>query len=444
MAGAAATKDMKSYGSAPGKWSAFARELLATRKRPLLGSVDPSKFEEKAREKLKDYPDSFNFVFGYAGTGETYRANRNEFARWQIVPRMLRDVTHRDLSTTLFGVTYATPLLIAPIGCQTVMHADAECATARAAGALGIPLVLSGAASRSLEQVAEANGPGSHRWFQLYWPLNEDITLSLLSRTKQSGYSALVITVDTMAIGWRYLDLDSGYLPFAHGLGIQIALSDPKFMELHGAGAAPHTDESEILPFPYDPAEIDKLVASGDAHIKEMMRLAAAWGSEAVNGTFRTWQDVRFLRKHWEGPLVVKGILSPEDAEIAIDEGIDGIIVSNHGGRQIDGSISSLYALERIMQSPIVKSAQASNKFAVLMDGGIRSGADMLRAIALGAQAVLLGRTYAYGLAIAGQEGVEAVIKTILAEFELSLGLAGHKSVADICGKAGEVTIKVG
>ncbi|RPD56619.1 FMN-dependent alpha-hydroxy acid dehydrogenase [Lentinus tigrinus ALCF2SS1-7] len=429
----------KSYGSAPGKWSAYMRDLFRTRQPPPLGSVDPDKIEAAAREKLKDSPGSFNFVFGYAGTGETYRANRRAFTKWQIVPRMLRDATHRNLETTIFGVTHPSPLIIAPIGCQALVHADGELATARAANALGIPMILSGAASQSLESVAQANANGT-RWFQLYWPLNNDITLSMLGRAKSQGYKALVVTVDTMAIGWRPHDIDSSFLPFIHSVGIQVALSDPAFMKT--LGLEPHT-EKDFPAFPYNPKEYDRLVKEGDEKTKQLMHLAMAWGKEAVNGVFRTWEDVRFLRQHWEGPLIVKGIMTAEDAETAIDEGVDGIIVSNHGGRQIDGSISALFALERIMQSSKVKEAQASGKFTILFDSGVRSGSDMFRAIALGAQGVLLGRSYIYGLALAGQAGVESVIKTILADFELTLGLAGHKTIADIHGKAGEVTIKV-
>nr|VWO95551.1 Thioredoxin reductase (EC [Ganoderma boninense] len=341
--------------------------------------------------------------------------------------------------TTLFGVTYPSPLLIAPIGAQSCFHPDAELATARAAGSLKIPLIVSGACSRSLEAIADANGPNSGRWFQIYWPRSDVYALSLLRRAKASGYGVLVITVDTMSIGWRPADLDGAFLPFAHGVGIQVGLSDPEFMKAQGK--EPHT-EADAPQFPYDAAKVRELYAQGDKLTRERVELAAAWGKEVVNGTFRTWEDVRFLRKNWEGPVVVKGLLAAQDIEIAIDEGIDGVIVSNHGGRQVDGSISSLVALERIMKSQKVKEAQASGKLTILFDSGIRTGSDIFRALALGAQGVLLGRPYAYGLAIAGQAGVEAAIKNILAEFEVTLGLSGYKSVADIQGKADEVLIR--
>ncbi|OSC98028.1 FMN-dependent alpha-hydroxy acid dehydrogenase [Trametes coccinea BRFM310] len=443
MAAAQATSDPadapKSYGSAPGRWSGYMRELFASRRPPPLGSVDPDKIEAAAREKLKDSPGSFTFVFGNAGSGETYRNNRAAFGKWQIVPRMLRDVTHRTIETTLFGVTHPSPLIIAPLGVQGILHADGELATARAAAKLEIPMVLSGASSRSMEAVAKANESGT-RWFQLYWPINDEITLSLLSRAKNNGYSALVVTLDTMAIGWRPYDIDSSFLPFLHSVGNQVALSDPAFMKAQGLEPNAADDLTE---FPYDPAKVDELNAKGDEKTRRSVTLAAAWGQQAVNGMFRSWEHLKFLRQNWEGPLILKGILSPEDAELAIDNAADGIIVSNHGGRQVDGSISSLLALERIMQSPKVKAAQASGKLTVLFDSGIRSGADMFRAIALGAQGILLGRTYAYALAIAGQEGVEAYIKTILADFELTLGLSGFRNISEIHGKAGEVMIKV-
>ncbi|TBU22369.1 oxidoreductase [Dichomitus squalens] len=436
---AADSTQEKSYGAAAGRWSGYVRELFTNPNGPPLGSVDPDKIEQAAREKLKDSPGAWGFLFGNAGSGSTFRANRDAFARWQIVPRMLRDVTQRNIEVTLFGTKYPSPLIVAPIGCQACFHPDAELATARAAGALGVPLVLSGAASRSLESVAAANGPHAPRWFQLYWPRNDAFTVSLLARAKASGYSALVVTVDTMAIGWRPADLDHAFLPFAHGVGIQVALSDPAFMAAQGR--APHGD-AEVPAFPYDPARVRALYEAGDARTREMVELAAAWGRESVNGTFRTWEDVRFLRRNWEGPLIVKGILAPQDVEIAIDEGIDGVIVSNHGGRQIDGSISSLVALERIMKSQKVRGAQAGGQLTVLFDSGIRTGSDIFRALALGAQGILLGRPWAYGLTVAGQAGVEAVIKSILADFELTLGLAGHRTVADIQGKADEVLVR--
>ncbi|KAM5540799.1 hypothetical protein V8D89_005443 [Ganoderma adspersum] len=433
------SQDQRSYGASIGHWSGYVRELFSNPNGPPLGSVEPDKIEEAAREKLKDSPGAWGFLFGNAGTGETHRANRNAFARWQIVPRMLRDVTHRNIETTLFGITYPSPLLIAPIGAQSCFHPDAELATARAAGALNVPLVVSGASSRSLEAIAEANGPNSGRWFQIYWPRSDVYALSLLTRAKAGGYSALVVTVDTMSIGWRPADLDRAFLPFVHGVGIQIGLSDPAFMAAQGKEPHPEADAPR---FPYDAAKVRELYAQGDKLTRERVDLAVEWGKEVVNGTYRTWEDVRFLRKNWEGPVVVKGLLAVQDIEIAIDEGIDGVIVSNHGGRQVDGSISSLVALERIMKSQKVREAQASGKFTILFDSGIRTGSDIFRALALGAQGVLLGRPYAYGLAIAGQAGVEAAVKTILADFELTLGLAGHKTVADIQGKADEVLIR--
>ncbi|KAI0642926.1 FMN-dependent alpha-hydroxy acid dehydrogenase [Trametes meyenii] len=445
----AATEAPKAYGSAPGRWSSYMREIFASRRPPLLGSVNPDNIEAAAREKLKDSPASFNFIFGYAGSGETYRNNRDAFKRWQIVPRMLRDVTHRAIETELFGVTYPSPLIIAPIGVQGCMHPDGELATARAAGALGVPMILSGAASRSIEAVAKANGSGP-RWFQLYWPVSDEITLSLLSRAKNNGYSALVVTVDTTAIGWRPHDIDTVFLPFIHSVGIQIALSDPAFMKAQGV--EPFSDD--VIPeFPYNPLRFDKLYLEGDEKVRHGVQLASAWGQQAVNGVFRTWEHLKFLRQNWEGPLILKGIVSVQDAELAVASGVDGIVVSNHGeslrrwcvdrGRQVDGSISTLFALERIVQSPIVKEAQASGKFTILFDSGIRSGADIFRAIALGAQGVLLGRTYAYALAVAGQAGVDAHIRSILAEFELTLGLSGYRSIAEILGKAEEVMVKV-
>ncbi|KAI0754486.1 FMN-dependent alpha-hydroxy acid dehydrogenase [Daedaleopsis nitida] len=420
-------------------WSDFMVESYHSRRPPAIGSVDVKKVEEAARAKLKDRQDAFLYVFGNAGTHETFRANRKELNKWMVIPHQLRDVTHRTIETTIFGVRYSSPLFLAPIGVHGIVHPDGELATAAAAKNLGVPMILSTVSSRSLEAVAHANGPG-HRWFQLYWPLVPEITLSLMNRAKQSGYSALVVTVDTMSLGWRPHDIDTAYLPFYHAVGAQIALTDPEFMKKYGLKPYAHDD---VPAFPYDPQEFDERVRNGDKKAVEMMRLGDEWMGQLAEGVYRTWDELAFIRKHWEGPLVVKGILSVQDAEMAIDTGMDGIVVSNHGGRQIDGAIPAIWALERICKSPKVRAAQMSGTFTVLADSGIRTGTDIFRNLALGAQGVLLGRSYIYGLAAGGQVGVETVVKSILAEFEITLGLCGYKSISEIWGKADEVMVKI-
>ncbi|KAG6829124.1 hypothetical protein H0H92_005598 [Tricholoma furcatifolium] len=434
-------------------WSAWGLGIYQTRQGPQpLGTVVYEEIKAKAEEKLKDYPGAFLYAAGSAGTNATERANRKGLDRFAIVPRMLVDATARNLETTIFGVTHPSPIFIAPIGVQGIFHGDAELATASAAGKLNIPFILSTAASRSMEEVAAANGNG-HRWYQLYWPKSNDVTLSLLQRAKKNGFSALVVTLDTTTIGWRPHDLERSYIPFGHGVGIQIGRSDPVFMERFGL-----QPDQEHPKFPYDPKEKDKLFLQGDAKTRQDVLLGMEWLKETNSGHFREWDDLKFLRDNWEGPIILKGIqnvlrCSPraKDAERALEYGVDGIIVSNHGGRQVDGAIPSIYALESIMKSTKIKEAQSSGKLTVLFDSGIRTGSDIIKALALGAQAVLLlppygstvGRPWVYGLAVAGEAGVDQVIRHTLADLETNLGLAGFKSLSEVQGKGDAVLSKL-
>ncbi|KAF9525889.1 oxidoreductase [Crepidotus variabilis] len=423
-------------------WSSYMVGLYLNGRGPQpLGTVVPEEIEERAKEKLKGHGGSFMYAGGSAGSNATYRANLKAFEKWGIIPRMLVNATHRSLETTIFGVTHSCPVFIAPIGVQAIFTEHAECNPARAAKALNVPLILSTASSRTIEEVAEANGD-SHRWYQLYWPRNNDVTVSLLSRAKKCGYSALVVTLDTMSLGWRPHDLETSYLPFKHGVGAQIGLSDPVFMAKFGKD--PRIGEQFHPKWPYDPKELDyKIFKEKDAETTEAAKLGTEWLKEANSGFYRDWEDLKFVRKTWEGPLILKGIQSVMDAELAIDNGIDGIIVSNHGGRQVDGAIPSLLALETIMKSQKVKAAQASGKFTVLFDSGIRTGSDIFKAIALGAQAVLLGRPWLYGSIIAGQAGVEQVLKHTLADLDSTLSLAGYTNLEQIRGKADEVLMRI-
>ncbi|EDR13677.1 uncharacterized protein LACBIDRAFT_230911, partial [Laccaria bicolor S238N-H82] len=354
---------------------------------------------------------AFLYAYGSAGTNSTYRANQRAFQKFGIIPRMLVNATRRSLETTIFGVTHPSPILVAPIGVQAIFAEEAELNPARAAGKLKIPFILSTAASRTIEEVAEANGPDSHRWFQLYWPRTNDVTLSLLNRAKASGYKALVVTLDTMGLGWRPHDLATAYMPFAHGVGIQVGKSDPVFMARYGKQPG--------------------------------VFFGREWLKEANSGLYRDWEDLRFLRDNWEGPLVLKGIQSVHDAEKALEYGVNGIIVSNHGGRQVDGAIPSLYALETIMMSTKIKEAQQSGTLTILFDSGIRTGSDIFKAIALGAQAVLIGRPWLYGSIVGGQAGVEQVLKHTLADLDNTLGLAGYTCLREIQGKGEAVIAKL-
>ncbi|MEU8351803.1 MULTISPECIES: lactate 2-monooxygenase [unclassified Streptomyces] len=364
---------------------------LLTGEAPPYGT-GPAGLEEAARERMS--PEAYGYVAGGAGSEATVRANRAALDRRTIVPRMLRDVGTRDLSCTLFGTTLPAPVLLAPVGVLSIVHEDAEPAVARAAAGLGLPMVLSTASSTTLEDVAEASGDGP-RWFQLYWPKDRDVTVSLLERARAAGYTALVLTLDTWLLGWRPRDLDRAYLPFLQRVGIANYLSDPAFL----AGLA-------------KPVEDDPLAA------------VAHWAGMFADPT-KTWEDLAFLRGHWDGPIVLKGVQHPDDARRARDAGMDGVVVSNHGGRQIDGAIGSLEALPAV-------AAAVGDDLTVLFDSGIRGGADVLKAISLGARAVLVGRPYVYGLALGGEAGVRHALRCLLAEFDLSLALSGHTGPGEL------------
>jgi lactate 2-monooxygenase len=354
--------------------------------------TDLGRLEEAARSAMA--PRSFDYVAGAAGSGDTARENLAAFGRWRIVPRMLVDVSTPSYSTTVLGADLPVPVLLAPVGVLGIAHPDAESAVARAAAAAGVPMVLSTAATTAMEDVATANGTGQ-RWYQLYWPKDKAVAASLLGRAQAAGYSVLVVTLDTRILAWRPRDLDNGYLPFLQGVGIQNYLSDPAFQ----AGLTSSVD--------VDP---DSAV----------LRYTQMFGDLSL-----TWDDIPFLRQHWNGPIVLKGILSVADAVRAADSGVDGIIVSNHGGRQVDGAIAALDAL------PAVADA-VGGRLTVLFDSGIRGGADMLKALALGAQAVLIGRTYVYGLALGGESGVRHVLRALRADFELTMRLAGLSRLSEL------------
>jgi isopentenyl diphosphate isomerase/L-lactate dehydrogenase-like FMN-dependent dehydrogenase len=345
--------------------------------------------EHKAKEILP--PPAFDYVAGGAGGEDTVRANREAFYRWRIVPRMFRDVSQRDLSVELFGAQLPAPVILGPVGVQGILHAEGELASARAAAALGLPFTLSTAASRSIEEVAQAADSAGNgtRWFQLYWGKNPDLTASMLQRAGRAGYKALVVTLDTSMLAWRERDLQHAYLPFILGQGLANYFSDPVFRAL-----LPQSPEQ-------NPAAAIQL-----------------W-SGLFSNTALTWRDIPFLRRHTTLPIILKGILHSEDAAHALDAGVDGVIVSNHGGRQVDGAIATLDALPAIVR-------EVNGRVPILFDGGIRRGADVFKALALGARAVLLGRLYTWGLALAGERGVCDVVLNLLADLDLTLALSGH------------------
>jgi isopentenyl diphosphate isomerase/L-lactate dehydrogenase-like FMN-dependent dehydrogenase len=345
-------------------------------------TTDLARLESQAAGKLP--AEAMGYIVPSAGSGATARANQVAFDRWRLVPRMLRGSTERDLSCTILGTAMPAPVLVAPIGVQTLAHPDGELATARAAGTLGLTYTHSTQASHAIEQIEAGS-----KWFQLYYPTDRDVCLSFLQRAKASGYGVLVVTLDTGTIGWRPSDLDRGFLPFLKGDGLANYFSDPAFQ-----------------------AKLAKPVAEDPG--AAVMHWAQMFPNVGL-----AWDDLSFLRDNWDGPIVLKGITAVEDAKLAAEHGVDGIVVSNHGGRQVDGAIASLDALPAIADA-------VGEQLTVLFDSGVRTGADAAKALALGAKAVLLGRPLLYGLALAGQAGVEHVLRCFLAELDLTLALAGY------------------
>lgn len=408
----------------------YQREIYAGFSEPIL-STRFSEWEAGARAQLPK--SNFNYVYGAAGLGRTNAANVSAFERYRIKPSMLRDCTVRDTSVEIFGTKYASPIMVAPIGVQGIVHADGEEATARACASLGINYILSTAATRSIEQIAKANGPNGQRWFQLYWPRPqyEDITASLLARAKTEGYKVLVVTLDTFNLAWRPEDLDQSYLPFLRGQGCQIGFSDPVWQQRYEAEQTADTRSAgEKVRELWTVLKQCTSVSSRAWILSHLQTLQKSkhWVGVMNSGTYRKWQDLAILKKLWDGPIVLKGIQTLEDAHRAIEHGMAGIIVSNHGGRQCDGAIASLDALAAIGADDRVK----SSGLAVLFDSGVRSGSDVLKALALGAKAVLVGRPVMYGLALAGQAGAEHVLKCFLADMDISLANAGKKNLAEL------------
>jgi isopentenyl diphosphate isomerase/L-lactate dehydrogenase-like FMN-dependent dehydrogenase len=351
-----------------------------------------AEWERRARETLDDGP--YGYVAGGAGSEDTVRANLEAFRRWRIVPRMLRDVRERTTRTELLGLDLEAPVLLAPIGVQRIVHEEGELASARAAAALGVPVVLSTASSTPMEDVAEAMGDAP-RWYQLYWPNDDALAASFVQRAEAAGYGAIVVTLDTFMLAWRPRDLAGAYLPFLRGVGTQQYFSDPVFRG--GLEKAPDEDLQAAV-----------------------LHWVAAY---ADPGT--TWDRLAFLRDQTSLPIVLKGINHPADARLAVEHGVDAIVVSNHGGRQVDGAIGALDALPRVAD-------EIEGAIPILFDSGIRGGADIAKALALGARAVLIGRPFVWGLAVAGEAGVLHVLRSLLAELDLTLALSGCQSPRDL------------
>lgn len=367
------------------------------------------------------------YVAGGAGAEATMAANRAAFDTWRLVPRVLRDVSVRDLSVELLGSRLPAPVLLAPVGVLSLVHRQADLAVARAAAEHGVPFVFSHQASVPMEDTAAAMGDAP-RWFQMYWSTEDELVESFLARAAAVKAGAVVVTLDTTMLGWRPRDLDLGSLPFARGEGIAQYTSDPVFRRL--------TEQSSSSARPRP-----RVTASAVRTLVEMTRnypgsftdnVRSPLPRAAVETFLRiysrpslTFDDVAQLRSRTDLPILLKGVLHPDDARHAIDVGVDGIVVSTHGGRQVDGSIAALDALPEVIGA-------VGPHVPVLLDSGVRTGADIAKAIALGARAVHVGRPYVYALAVDGQAGVRAVLDHLLAELDLTLGLCGLTSIAEL------------
>jgi L-lactate dehydrogenase (cytochrome) len=349
----------------------------------------------------------FDFVEGGAYDEVTLRANETDFSDITFEPRMLVDVAKRDHSTNVVGQKIAHPVMLSPAGLLRVAHTEGELAVARAAGKVGAVFVVSTSSNWSIEEIAEvATGP---LWFQLYLWRDREVVRSLVERAKQADYKAMVVTVDLQVIGKRERDLRSGMkVPPKFTLpGVLDVARRPRwFLDfLKGPPIALRNFLGII--------EGDDTVSHGEFFNKHLINASA------------NWDDVDWLRQLWPGPLLIKGIMTVEDARLALDHGVDGIVVSNHGGRQLDGLAGAIRALPQIVD-------EVGGRADVILDGGVRRGSDVVKAVALGARAVMTGRSYIWGLGAAGEEGVERVLQILRDEIDQTLALVGRPTLQDV------------
>lgn len=349
----------------------------------------------KARAEAAMPPSVLNYVQGGCGDEFTQDENARAFRHWGMVPRMMVDCTQRDLSTELFGMKLASPLFMAPIGVTGIVTQDGhgDLAAARAAAATGVPLCASTLANDPLEDVKAACGD-TPALFQLYTPRDADVAASLVGRAEAAGYRAIVVTLDTWVTGWRPRDLNVSNFPQLRGAVLTNYFVDPAFRKL--------------------------LSVTPEADLRTAI---TTWG--ATFGKVLTWDDLPWLKSLTKLPIVLKGICHPDDARRAIDGGADGIYVSNHGGRQANGGIAAIDMLPGV-------AGAVNGRVPILFDSGIRSGSDVVKAIALGADAVGVGRPYSYGLALGGAEGAAHVLKSILAEADLLMAVNGYPTLAAV------------
>ncbi|MBT0567352.1 alpha-hydroxy-acid oxidizing protein [Williamsia sp. CHRR-6] len=397
----------------------------------------PTDFAELERRAKKAMGQrAWAYIGGGAGEGTTMEANRAAFDRWSIVPRVLRDVSQRNLSVELFGKTLAAPVLFSPVGAGELAQRDSDLLIGAAAAELGVPYILSNQGCSPMEETAaamEAVREGAPRWFQLYWSTDDALVESLVRRAEECGADALVVTLDTTMLGWRPQDLNLGSLPFARGEGIAQYTSDPRFQQIVTERVA-ESAGTQAGPRPRVTAAAVAALVSMARHLpggtwanlrSPIPRASVETFLDIYSRPSLNWDDIAGLCARTSLPVVLKGILHPDDARRAVDLGVDGILVSNHGGRQIDRSVASLDALVDIVDA-------VRGRAKVLLDSGIRTGADAYIALALGADAVCIGRPHMYGLAIAGQTGAREAVANIIAELDLTLGLSGQTDVADL------------
>jgi lactate 2-monooxygenase len=388
-------------------------------------STDMNRLEEAARRVMT--AQAFAYVAGGAGRESTVRANLAAFERWSIVPRMLRGIAQRDTTVKLLGRTLHSPFLLAPVGVLEVVHPEAERAVARAAATEKVPMIFSNQASVPMEECAVLLEDTPY-WFQLYWSTSDDLVRSFVSRAEICGCEAIVLTVDTTMFGWRTRDLDLGFSPFLRGQGIAQYTSDATFRSslsesMAASGARPSVNftllRSLLQMISRYPGPWSRKLRSGEPRAA-VQRFISTYSRPPL-----AWSDIARLRQWTQLPIVLKGIVHAEDGRLAVEHGVDAIVVSNHGGRQLDGSIAALDALPAV-------AAVVGGRMPVLFDSGIRGGADVFKALALGATAVCIGRPYAYALALAGERGVREMIRNLRADFDLALGLAGCSSISDV------------
>lgn len=343
----------------------------------------------------------YDFIYGGANDETTLAANRNDFSKITFRPHMLTDVTHRDIKTKVAGIDLDFPVMVSPAGLLRVAHTEGELAIARAAGKTGVVFVVSTAGSWSMEELADAaTGP---LWFQLYLWRDRDIMKSLVERAKQAGYQALVVTVDLQVVGKRERDL-------RNGLSIP-----PKITMRSALDAVKHPRWLfDLIKGPPVTLRNFAGVVEGDGTVSH----SAFFNQHLINPS-ANWEDLQWVRELWKGPLLIKGIITPEDAVKAVDCGVDGIVVSNHGGRQLDGVPSAVRSMVDIVDA-------VGNRTDIILDGGIRRGSDVVKAVALGARAVMAGRSWIWGLAAAGQAGVERVYEIFAQEIDQTLALLGR------------------